>query len=184
MLYSLLASKESESKAGGLNILGSFCGLSYDFSGVPINQHLKFFQRNSQFVSTKIWELVFNLQQDWDVTIKEASVVLIQLCAPRKCILYFQHLKEKKERTKLEYMLSMPKPSDAYASGQFSRKQECPIKSEQAWRAISLFPTKHDALQVLDPQPAVSLQTTTAHNFEQFMMSMPISLQQEPVLVQ
>jgi hypothetical protein len=32
MLYSLLSSKESESKAGGLNILGSFCGLSYDFT--------------------------------------------------------------------------------------------------------------------------------------------------------
>ena len=37
MLYSLLSSKESESKAGGLNILGSFCGLSYDFSSVKIN---------------------------------------------------------------------------------------------------------------------------------------------------
>jgi hypothetical protein len=32
MLEGLLSSKESESKAGGLNILGSFCGLSYDFS--------------------------------------------------------------------------------------------------------------------------------------------------------
>lgn len=37
MLYSLLSSKESESKAGGLNILGSFCGLSYDFTGVKIH---------------------------------------------------------------------------------------------------------------------------------------------------
>lgn len=42
MLYSLLSSKESESKAGGLNILGSFCGLSYDFSGVKIHQNLSF----------------------------------------------------------------------------------------------------------------------------------------------
>lgn len=42
MLYSLLSSKESESKAGGLNILGSFCGLSYDFSTVKINQNLAF----------------------------------------------------------------------------------------------------------------------------------------------
>jgi hypothetical protein len=47
MLYSLLSSKESESKAGGLNILGSFCGLSYDFSSVKINQNLAFLQRNS-----------------------------------------------------------------------------------------------------------------------------------------
>ena len=42
MLFSLLSSKESESKAGGLNILGSFCGLSYDFTHVKINQNLAF----------------------------------------------------------------------------------------------------------------------------------------------
>ena len=39
MLYGLLSSKESESKAGGLNILGSFCGLSYDFTQVNIQKH-------------------------------------------------------------------------------------------------------------------------------------------------
>ena len=77
MLYSLLSSKESESKAGGLNILGSFCGLSYDFSKVSIHQNLAFLQRNSKFVSLPIWRLVFQLQDDWDITIKEASVVLI-----------------------------------------------------------------------------------------------------------
>ena len=77
MLNSLLASKESESKAGGLNILGSFCGLSYDFSEVKINKHLAFFQRNSKFVSYQIWQLVYNLQDDWDITIREASVVLV-----------------------------------------------------------------------------------------------------------
>jgi len=38
MLHALLSSKESESKAGGLNILGSFCGLSYDFTGVKITK--------------------------------------------------------------------------------------------------------------------------------------------------
>jgi hypothetical protein len=43
MLHSLLSSKESESKAGGLNILGSFCGLSYDFSTVRVNKYLGFF---------------------------------------------------------------------------------------------------------------------------------------------
>ena len=47
MLFSLLSSKESESKAGGLNILGSFCGLSYDFKAITIHKHLGFFQRNS-----------------------------------------------------------------------------------------------------------------------------------------
>jgi hypothetical protein len=77
MLHSLLSSKESESKAGGLNILGSFCGLSYDFSAVRVNKYLAFFQRNSAFVSNQVWKLVWGLQDDWDITIKEASVVLI-----------------------------------------------------------------------------------------------------------
>lgn len=43
MLFSLLNSKESESKAGGLNILGSFCGLSYDFTKLKISRNLEFF---------------------------------------------------------------------------------------------------------------------------------------------
>jgi hypothetical protein len=77
MLYGLLSSKESESKAGGLNILGSFCGLSYDFSQVNILKYRPFFQRNSAFVSLPIWRLVYELQDDWDITIKEASVVLV-----------------------------------------------------------------------------------------------------------
>lgn len=47
MLNSLLSSKESESKAGGLNILGSFCGLSYDFSKVKITNNFEFFKKNS-----------------------------------------------------------------------------------------------------------------------------------------
>jgi hypothetical protein len=47
MLMNLLSSKESESKAGGLNILGSFCGLSYDFSGVKISKNFDFFRKNS-----------------------------------------------------------------------------------------------------------------------------------------
>lgn len=51
MMMSLLSSRESESKAGGLNILGSFCGLSYDFSSIRVKKHLAFFQRNSKFVT-------------------------------------------------------------------------------------------------------------------------------------
>ena len=117
MLYSLLSSKESESKAGGLNILGSFCGLSYDFTGVKIHQNLAFLQRNSQFVSLPIWRLVYQLQDDWDITIKEASVVLVQLCAPRNAIMYFQSLKYKRERVKHEYMESqMPSHTKIYSS--------------------------------------------------------------------
>ena len=77
MMLNLLSSKESESKAGGLNILGSICGLSYDFSKVKISRSIDFFKRNSEFVSLPIWQLVFDLQDDWDITIKEASIVLI-----------------------------------------------------------------------------------------------------------
>ena len=61
MLMNLLSSKESESKAGGLNILGSFCGLSYDFSQVKISRSLDFFRKNSDFISLSIWQLVFDL---------------------------------------------------------------------------------------------------------------------------
>lgn len=97
MLESLLSSKESESKAGGLNILGSFCGLAYDFSKVKISKNLEFFRKNSSSISLKIWQLVFDLQEDWDITIKEASVVLIQLCAPRDAVRYFDKIKKDNE---------------------------------------------------------------------------------------
>ena len=100
MLVNLLSSKESESKAGGLNILGSFCGLSYDFSTVKISKNLDFFRKNSQFISLSIWQLVFDLQDDWDITIKEASVVLIQLCAPRDAVKYFDKVKRERENIK------------------------------------------------------------------------------------
>ena len=55
MMINLLSSKESESKAGGLNILGSICGLSYDFTKIKISRSLEFFKRNSEFVSLPIW---------------------------------------------------------------------------------------------------------------------------------
>jgi len=57
LLMNLLSSKESESKAGGLNILGSLCGLSYDFSNLQykICDNLEFFKRNSKHVSLALW---------------------------------------------------------------------------------------------------------------------------------
>lgn len=105
MLENLLSSKESESKAGGLNILGSFCGLSYDFSKVKISKNLEFFRKNSSHVSVPIWKLVFDLQDDWDITIKEASVVLIQLCAPRDAVKYFDKIKRENEDKRFTKML-------------------------------------------------------------------------------
>jgi hypothetical protein len=45
LLLSLLFSKESECRTGGLNILGSLCGLGYNFSEISnqIKDNLSFF---------------------------------------------------------------------------------------------------------------------------------------------
>jgi len=44
---SLLSSKESECRTGGLNILGSFCGLGYNFDEVSVELKVitSFFRR-------------------------------------------------------------------------------------------------------------------------------------------
>jgi len=159
MLYCLLSSKESESKAGGLNILGSFCGLSYDFTQVNIQKHRQFFQRNSTFVTLPIWRLVYELQDDWDITIKEASVVLVQLCAPRNAICYFEHLRQEKEQAKVDYMFqSMPKVSLVYASAEEEEEtafkiQERPtnlVSSSQAKKSFAIFPSEKDRFNILE----------------------------------
>ncbi len=41
LVNSLLNSKESESKAGGLNILGAICGLGLDFGLTTYSRHFK-----------------------------------------------------------------------------------------------------------------------------------------------
>ena len=47
---------------------------------------------------------MFELQDDWDITIKEASVVLIQLCAPRDAVKYFDKVKRERENLKVTNM--------------------------------------------------------------------------------
>lgn len=108
LLVDLLSSRESESKAGGLNILGSLCGLSYDFTNpwYRINDNLDFFNRNTKYVDLPIWQYVFDLQEDWDITIKEASAVLIQLCAPRESISHFYKVKREGENLRLKVLLN------------------------------------------------------------------------------
>ncbi len=102
VLVSLLGSKESEAKAGGLNILGSFCGLGYD---VGDNENLKdqfdFFRRNSDFVSLAIWQQVFDLQDDWDSTIKEAATVLVQFSAPKESVTHFTRVRAESRKLRL-----------------------------------------------------------------------------------
>ncbi|CDW83869.1 UNKNOWN [Stylonychia lemnae] len=108
LLNSLLFSKESESKAGGLNILGSFCGLGHDFTNInqfKINQNMAYFRRNSNFISLALWQQVFNLQEDWDPTIREASTVLIQVCAPRESVRHFNSIVHEKYQLKMQSLI-------------------------------------------------------------------------------
>lgn len=57
------------------------------------------------------------MQDDWDVTIKEASVVLVQLCAPRNCVQFFKAAKDKMKQAKLEYVVnSIKNPASIYSS--------------------------------------------------------------------
>lgn len=72
---------------------------------MKISKNLDFFKKNSQHISILIWQLVFDLQDDWDITIKEASVVLIQLCAPRDNIKYFDRVKRDGEDKRFNEML-------------------------------------------------------------------------------
>lgn len=89
LLLSLLSSKESENRAGALNILGSFCGLNVSKSE-RINAES--FKKHSDYIPIAIWEQVYHLQNDWDLTIREASVVLVQLCSPREAVKHFSQV--------------------------------------------------------------------------------------------
>jgi hypothetical protein len=54
LMISLLTSKESECRTGGLNILGSLCGLSYNFDdkGEEVFSSLSFFKRHESLIPT------------------------------------------------------------------------------------------------------------------------------------
>lgn len=86
LLLTLISSKESESRAGALNIMGSFCGLNLaDTSDVDVSM----FKRHSEHVPLAIWEQVYHLQDDWDPMIRDAACVLIQLSAPKEAVRHF-----------------------------------------------------------------------------------------------
>ena len=57
----LLSNKESECRTGGLNILGSLCGLGYNYE--TINVELKtltsFFRRYKDKIPLAIWEIIY-----------------------------------------------------------------------------------------------------------------------------
>lgn len=56
-------STESECRTGGLNILGSLCGLGYDFDNIieEMAVLLQFFRLSEDLIPKDIWEVVFKI---------------------------------------------------------------------------------------------------------------------------
>jgi len=112
--------------------------------------------------------------------------VLIQLCAPRNAVLYFDSLKEKQELAKLDYLGRMNKVSDVYtALDKQTTSNNCQLKSQHARRAVSLFPSQSDCKAVLfnDKADDVSMMSEMpsldALTFEEFMFSRECSFPPE-----
>lgn len=103
LLNILLESNNTEAKKGGLYILGSFCGLSHDcdLPNINIKDNLFFFRKNESYVSIALWQKVFDMQTDWDVNVRDAANILIQFCAPRESIRYFNQMENEKYELKL-----------------------------------------------------------------------------------
>ena len=59
--------------------------------GLKDNLHL--LRDKANFVSLAIWQQVFDLQEHWDSSVHDASIFLIQLCAPKDSVLHFHKMK-------------------------------------------------------------------------------------------
>ena len=93
LLLSLLSAKDFESRMGGLQMIGAFCGLclSEEVSILDVSD----FQKHSEHIPLAIWEQVFSLQNDWQPSIHNAASALTQLSAPRSGVaLFYQKHKE------------------------------------------------------------------------------------------
>lgn len=86
LLQDLLDAKEGECQISGLNLLGSFCGLGYDIESYnkSLINNIEMFKRNSSHIPITIWEKIFKLQENWDITIQIASITVLQLSLPRR----------------------------------------------------------------------------------------------------
>ena len=62
LLLSLLSAKDSESRIGGINMMGSFCGLCLSEEASEVD--LEDFHKTSEHIPLAIWEQVFQLQND------------------------------------------------------------------------------------------------------------------------
>ena len=104
LLNILLESNNSEAKKGGLYILGSFCGLGYDWEPIDINirDNLRYFKKYEVCNNTKtLWQKVFELQNDWDPHVRDAANILVQFWAPYRCIKNFKEMENEKYDLKL-----------------------------------------------------------------------------------
>ncbi|KAL4512157.1 hypothetical protein ABPG72_005159 [Tetrahymena utriculariae] len=91
IIENLLVNQESECRTGGLNILGSLCGLGYNFDAYTdkMKDILGLFRQCENIIPAKIWKAIYKIQFDWDSTNQAAALALIQLCAPKKKIKKF-----------------------------------------------------------------------------------------------
>ena len=108
VISKLLSATESESKGGGVNMIGALCGLGFDFVGAAdkhtvykISENQGFLRKNSDFISLAIWQQVMELQDDWDSTISDAARVLTQICAPRDSVELFTRIQKEKYQMNL-----------------------------------------------------------------------------------
>lgn len=85
---------------------------------------LRVFRRNSEFISMPLWQQVFELQDDWDVTIREAAVVLTQLSAPRELVKHFQKAKQENLKIVLNRIINKHRGEWEIAQSGFDREEE------------------------------------------------------------
>ncbi|KAL4475035.1 hypothetical protein ABPG74_001731 [Tetrahymena malaccensis] len=91
IIENLLENQESECRTGGLNIVGSLCGLGYNFDAYTdkMKDILGLFRQCENLIPAKVWKAIYKIQFDWDSTNQAAALALIQLCAPKKKIKKF-----------------------------------------------------------------------------------------------
>ena len=57
-------------------------------------------------MSLSIWQAVYKLQDDWDVSIREAASILVQLCAPPDTVKHFNKMKRDQYSLQMNQMLN------------------------------------------------------------------------------
>lgn len=136
LLSTLLASKESESRAGALNIMGSFCGLNVaEDAEVTYDR----FQLHSDSIPFALWEHVFHLQDDWDAMIREAAAVLVQLSGPRDSVRHLTRVQRQNVALRMNAMSDEEMMEEEASDGDIFWAQD--YTSDQLKELASIFRT-------------------------------------------